>query len=906
MARTGFLFFLFALFSFVTLQAQEFLHAGGKYIYKNSEEVILRGIGTGNWMLQEGYMMQTSDVAPTQHEFREQLIQTIGETRTDSFYNAWLAWHFARADVDSMKSWGFNSVRAAMHYKWFTLPIEEEPVPNENTWLYKGFVLIDSLLDWCSNNEMYLILDLHGAPGGQGTDAAISDYDPEKPSLWESQENKNKTIALWRKLAERYCDEPWIGGYDLINEPNWDFDDPNHTPLWDLLTDITEAIREADTNHIIIIEGNWFANDYTGVPPPWDDNMVFSFHKYWTTNTSTSLDWIINMRDNYNIPIWLGESGENSNTWFTNLIALCETNHIGWSWWPIKKPGVNNPLRVEVNTSYTSLIEYWRGNVTAPTEEEAFQAVLEFAGNHRTENCIFQKDVIDAMIRQPFSTTTLPYSGHKPEQTIYAVDYDLGRNNHAYFDKDTGDYHGSTGGYWMIWNQGGAYRNDGVDIETCTDSEESNGYNVGWTEDGEWLLYTMTTDSLTAYTLNIRYASGSNNGIVRVMANNVPITGNISLPATGDWQNWSTYTIQSVILPAGILKIKLLFVQGGVNVNYFKFTGPVSVDSVEFQPVAGETSTDGTGIYLYLNKDITSPVQDISASDFQVTANDMPIAIVSVIEDTAHARSIQLELEQGVHYGNTITLSYTGTSIEHNEENLSAFSDLPVINNLPIRYTIPGRIQAEDFFENHGFELEICQDEDGGYNTAYAASGDYLDYRIYIPETREYTMNFRVATAYSNAELIVLTGNEESFTSLDTIRFTSTGDWQNWQTQSTSLTLNEGRYTLRLLVKQGEHNLNWFEFELPVSIAVDQSTKNKLKLYPNPAQNCLIIELPEGYQDNLEMSIFNLTGVLIENRTISEMNPVVVDISLLHNGTYFIKLTGSGPLYVPCIFLVYR
>ncbi len=99
------------------------------------------------------------------------------------------------------------SVRVAMHYKWFTLPIEEEPIAGEQTWLNKGFEMIDSLLDWCGDNEMYLVLDLHGAPGGQGKNADISDYDPSKPSLWESQDNKDKTVALWQKLAERYSDE---------------------------------------------------------------------------------------------------------------------------------------------------------------------------------------------------------------------------------------------------------------------------------------------------------------------------------------------------------------------------------------------------------------------------------------------------------------------------------------------------------------------------------------------------------------------------------------------------------------------------------------------------------------------------------------------------------------------------
>ena len=305
---------------FLYSSGQGFLHTSGKKIVNgNGDEVIIRSIGTGNWLLQEGYMMKSSDVAGTQSAFRRKLVETIGEERTVEFYEAWLDNHFTRTDVDSMKAWGFNSVRVAMHYKWLTLPIEDEPVAGQDTWLEDGFVRLDSLLDWCGDNQMYLFLDMHGAPGGQGKDANISDYDPTKPSLWESAENRRKTVALWARLAERYANEPWIGGYDLINEPNWDL--PGGTLLRQLYGQITTAIRAVDQNHMIIIEGNWFANDYTGLTPPWDDNMIYSPHKYWNYNTQNEINWMINLRNTWNIPIWLGETGENSNSWFTDQIG---------------------------------------------------------------------------------------------------------------------------------------------------------------------------------------------------------------------------------------------------------------------------------------------------------------------------------------------------------------------------------------------------------------------------------------------------------------------------------------------------------------------------------------------------------------------------------------------------------
>ena len=211
------------LIFFSNAHSQGFLRTDGKRIVnEKGENVLLRGIGLGGWMLQEGYMLRVPGEGQ-QHRIRAKIAELIGEENTSDFYNAWLANHTRRIDIDSMKAWGFNSVRLPMHYNLYTLPIEEEET-NDNTWLEKGFAMTDSLLAWCKANQMYLILDLHAAPGGQGTDANISDRDPNKPSLWDSEANQKKTVALWKKLAERYVNEQWIGAYDIINEPNWGFE----------------------------------------------------------------------------------------------------------------------------------------------------------------------------------------------------------------------------------------------------------------------------------------------------------------------------------------------------------------------------------------------------------------------------------------------------------------------------------------------------------------------------------------------------------------------------------------------------------------------------------------------------------------------------------------------------------
>ena len=118
---------------------------------------------------------------------------------------------------------------------------------------------------------------MHCAPGGQNG-GPISDSDGTA-RLWLEENNKLLTIQIWREIAEYYSDHTLIGGYDLINEPVL----PTGVTLSEfkqLYVDITSAVREVDQNHIVFIEGNWYGTDFSGLTPPWDENMSYSFHKY--------------------------------------------------------------------------------------------------------------------------------------------------------------------------------------------------------------------------------------------------------------------------------------------------------------------------------------------------------------------------------------------------------------------------------------------------------------------------------------------------------------------------------------------------------------------------------------------------------------------------------------------------
>lgn len=558
--------------------SQGFIKAEGTSIVnEKGEKVILRGMGLGGWMLQEGYMFHVSNLGQ-QYKIKQKIADVIGDDKTKQFYNDWLTNHTTKKDVDSMASWGFNSIRLPMHYNLYTLPIDQEPVAGENTWIEKGFAITDSLLKWCKQNKMYLILDLHAAPGGQGTDLAISDRDPSKPSLWESEANQNKMIALWHKLAARYANEPNIGGYDIINEPNWGFQDTakdkhgtaeqKNEPLRNLMIAITKSIRSVDTKHIIIIEGNGFGNNYNGVLPAWDSNMVVSFHKYGNFNNVKAINHFLELRAKYNIPLWMGESGENSNTWFTEAISLAESNNIGWAWWQSKKMGINNPLEVKEPAGYDKLLKYWSGKGDKPSEQEATATLNELLNNIKIENNIYHRDVIDAMFRQVKSNDTKPFKQLKVagSSVINAVDFDMGKQGFAYYDKDTASYH-YTPGVNTQGNRGYTYRNDGVDIS----GTGAEGYYVFNIEDGEWLQYTIDVEKAGNYTIVFKTASDKDGGKISFSANSVKLINALDVPNTKDLKNWNEIKVKDIQLKKGINRFRVLADVGGFNFSSIQF-----------------------------------------------------------------------------------------------------------------------------------------------------------------------------------------------------------------------------------------------------------------------------------------------------------------------------------------------
>ena len=885
--------FVLSILFIAPIHAQHFLSTNGKAIVnENQDTILLRGMGLGGWMVQEGYMLQTSGFANPQHEIKATIQDLIGEADTELFYEAWLANHVRKADIDSLKSWGFNSVRLPMHYNLYTLPIEEEPILGEQTWLTKGFELTDSLIAWCTQNEMYVILDLHAAPGGQGYDAAISDYDPTKPSLWESEDNRDKMVALWKRLAERYADEQWVAGYDLLNETNWDL--PGGVALRNLYGEVTDSIRAVDSRHIIFIEGNWFANDFTGLTPPWDDQMVYSPHKYWSINDQASIQWVLDLRNTYNVPLYLGETGENSNVWFRDAARLYEDNDMGWAWWPMKKiESIAGPLSITKSAGYQTLLDYWSNGGTAPSAEFGKNTLMQLTEDLKIENCRYQKDVVDALFRQVYSDETIPYATNNIPGVIYASDYDMGVVGEAYEDNDLANYAVSTGNY-TPWNQGWAYRNDGVDIEVCTDNVNANGYNVGFMDTGEWMQYEVNIATSGVYEIHVRAASGGSGGRMHFTANDANITSSYFTPPTGGWQNWETTIIPNVILDENDTKIKFYVDQAGFNVSSFEFV-PTNVDitSLTTEFVAAIT-VDEYNIQMNANKFLANPLPT-SPSDFEIFVDGTSIPITAVTIDANNSRILNFTVDYVLKSTETIKISYAGTQVNATDGTaLDNFTLEDVENTLAFVHQIPVRIQAESFDFQSGIELENSTDVGGGQNIAYLDSGDYLEYEVNVTAAGTYQVDYRTAAEFGVGRLglyfIDAAGNE---TLLNSPIFSSTGGWQTWETTNETVDLPAGRYTLRILITQAPFNLNWLEFSIVTSNDdIYNNAFTEVNIFPNPSTELFNVQATIKEVQDVQLEIFNVNGTLVQTRFLENTSQVQEQISLndFSDGFYYLML----------------
>ena len=318
----------FMLISIVpgTCQNHQFAYTSGQYIFDSSgKPLLLQGINLGNWLVPEGYMLQLDRGAASPREIEHLIGELVGPDEADAFWTKYRTRYVTREDIEFIRAAGFNSIRIPLHYKFFL----SDDAP--------GFRYLDRVVSWARENGLWVILDLHCAPGGQ-TGTNIDDS-LGYPWLFGSVRNQDLAVAIWARIAAHYQKNPTVLGYDLLNEPVPPFAQiaSYKDRIVPLYRRIIRAIRRVDTHHILILEGADWAGNFDIFSPPVADNVVYSFHIYWLPATPATIQPYIAFRARYKVPIWLGESGENNSEWIHTFLGMLDDKQIGWCLWPYKK-----------------------------------------------------------------------------------------------------------------------------------------------------------------------------------------------------------------------------------------------------------------------------------------------------------------------------------------------------------------------------------------------------------------------------------------------------------------------------------------------------------------------------------------------------------------------------------------
>ncbi|WP_026506575.1 cellulase family glycosylhydrolase [Butyrivibrio sp. MC2013] len=348
-------------------ESSPFIKADGKDLrtdYGKGDIINLRGTNAGGYLLQEFWMTPSGESSSVydQTTIINNLTERFGEEKARELIDTWEENYWQEEDFANVKRIGMNCIRLPF---WWRNIVDE----NGNYYGYdenaddpyaEAFKRLDWFVNTAAEYGIYVVLDMHGAPGSQsGSDHSGVDgkNDKEGASKFffgdEAEANQELYYSLWKTIADRYEGNPYVAGYDLLNEPYCTYRynssksaDELHTILWDIYDKAYDVIRAEDPDHVVIMEATWNPED---LPDPaaygWE-NVMYEYHNYlYDDYDNLGGGQILNMENKtnaignagYNVPSYLGEFCyfNNLDAWDEGLQLLTEYG-LNWTTWTYK------------------------------------------------------------------------------------------------------------------------------------------------------------------------------------------------------------------------------------------------------------------------------------------------------------------------------------------------------------------------------------------------------------------------------------------------------------------------------------------------------------------------------------------------------------------------------------------
>lgn len=345
--------------------------SGNQIVNQKGDIVYLRGFGLGGMLHMENFI----DGYPANEEtMREGLLKVLGEKKYNLYFDTFLKNYFTEHDAVYIQSLGLNLVRIPINYHLF------EDDMNPGVIKQGAFKYLDTVIELCAKHKIYTIIDLHALPGSQNQHWH-SDNPTHVASFWIHKDFQDRALHLWEAIAGHYQNQPWVAGYDLINEPA----EPTGDKLFPYYKRLRDAIRKIDPKHILFLEGDRYAVDFHKFTEIWKD-VVYTNHDYaepgfihggdypgytgkrYFNKDTLEKDFLkkSEFMFSHHVPLWVGEFGpvytgipKNDEMRYQILkdqLAYYNKYKVSWCIWLYKDLGLQAIIHQNKNTPYMKLV----------------------------------------------------------------------------------------------------------------------------------------------------------------------------------------------------------------------------------------------------------------------------------------------------------------------------------------------------------------------------------------------------------------------------------------------------------------------------------------------------------------------------------------------------------------------
>jgi endoglucanase len=787
------------------------LHTQGTQWRKaNDRQINLRGTNLGNWLSLEMWMMgqgsnDVIDQCTLEATLDSRFTLAERERLMTKFRDNWIT----TRDWDLLQSFKFNVVR--IPFNWNLIEDEKKPSTlRTDAWKY-----LDAAVMEAEKRGMYVILDLHGAVGGQAKKDEAHDGCKGESLYFTTPENITRTTWLWEQIATHFKDNPAVAAYGLLNEP-WATDATN---LAKVVSDLYTAIRKVDANHIIILPGH--ESGITAYGKPADKgmtNVVFDMHFYpgifdgGKPSYNVHRDWLTCGADGtkgvceldklitgLNTPLLIGEfqpwqelgelGGKITRATYDRYSAY-GWGATSWAYKVIKNTGgqdkgswglVTNEKNLGVmakantwacagwNSSFDNACDLKTPSFTVPGTGNKTYYLLIKAGSTGDGKLDISFDKIS--IKESGAATELVKNGDFGSADNWTLwnaatskqDVDF---NHAAVDKTP---IGSEGAYLRLSGMQDVFVNAGIyqavtlvggKTYTFSGTFKDNTSKNSWGE-----LYLVEAKPVEGQDINgdsvpkVDFKTASLADIEALFASFGNIGYDVHAGVKSEMTNPTPSNI--FVLPAKPTGLKITEATGSVTLNW-----------------DANSETDLTGYRVYRSTSTGTEGTKLAT----LTA----------------ATYVDTTVVDGVTYFYTVAATDADDESYRSSEVATKTSQIP----------IPAKIEAENFSEQKGTQNEDCADVGGGIDVGHFDDGDYLEFKIKAVTAGDFMVDYRLASKGGSTGFELLIDGVK----VDTRVVADTGDWQKWATfTSPKIAITAGPHTLRFAAKGGGWNLNWFE-----------------------------------------------------------------------------------------------